>query len=112
MGDDQAFIRQLQRLQREGREGGIPGGTARDELWDLVSQQLPRILRLAAKGAKPPHGRRESARAYNSGEISRVEKDVIGSVEMARLAKLPAWAKSLIHNLVQRIANLRSQGAR
>jgi hypothetical protein len=51
--------------------------------------------------------RKEDAEAYNFAEIDAIEKELIGPVERMRLAKT-AWARSLVGDLIRRIANLRA----
>lgn len=50
----------------------------------------------------------EERKAYNAGEIHDALNEVIGSVERERMHRLPQWARATIHDLVQRIVNLRS----
>jgi hypothetical protein len=50
--------------------------------------------------------RDEDQSAYNAAEMTAMQRELIGPVEYERLNKTP-WARSLVHSLVQRIANLR-----
>jgi len=45
---------------------------------------------------------------YNAGEIHALEKELIGPVERERLARRP-WVRSLVHQLLLRIAQLRAE---
>ncbi len=61
---------------------------------------------LIAKEIIPaPEG--EDYRAYNAAVIQALTKELIGSAERERLDKTP-WARSLVNELIQRIANLRA----
>ena len=52
----------------------------------------------------------ERRTAYNAGEIREVELSVTGPVERQRLRQsAPAWVRSLVVDLVRRIANLRRE---
>lgn len=51
--------------------------------------------------------RGETDTAYNLGEITELQKEIIGSVERERLQKASPWVRSLVNELVQRIYNLR-----
>ena len=49
----------------------------------------------------------EDDHRYNADEMMRLHHELIGTWERERFDKLPAWARSLIKELIQRIANLR-----
>jgi hypothetical protein len=49
----------------------------------------------------------ETSTAYNAAAYKAVENDCIGTIEQERLQKAPAWVRSLVNSLVQRIYNLR-----
>lgn len=44
---------------------------------------------------------------YNAGVVSALMSELIGPVERERLGKTP-WARSLVNDLIRRIANLRA----
>ncbi len=49
----------------------------------------------------------EGCQAYNAAVIQALTKELIGGAERKRLDKTP-WARSLMTELIQRIANLRA----
>lgn len=51
---------------------------------------------------------REDSTAYNAAEIIALHNELIGPVERERLQKALPWVRSLVNELIQRIANLRT----
>lgn len=49
----------------------------------------------------------ETNKAYNAAEMSALHDELINPVDAERLNKAPAWTRSLVTDLVQRIYNLR-----
>ena len=69
---------------------------------------------LAARGgreAELPSVPAEDDMRYSADVIAKLTDELIGGYERQRLGSLPRWAKSLIHGLIQRIANLREARA-
>ncbi len=50
----------------------------------------------------------EQCTRYNAGVIQALEKELISPLERERLARRP-WVRSLVHQLLLRIANLRAE---
>jgi hypothetical protein len=117
-------------IKAEGRTGvlvrprgehipfGEPGELQNTEYWPRkgdvviwVEGDGPGVLikELAALSAAPasPRAEGEANTRYNAGVISALMNELIGSVERRRLQKTP-WARSLVNDLVRRIANLRA----
>lgn len=62
----------------------------------------------AAKERPSAASTAEACTAYNAGVISALEKELLSPWERSRVGSLPAWARSVITDLIRRIANLRA----
>jgi hypothetical protein len=51
----------------------------------------------------------EEDKAYNAQMIVDIEREVLGTVERERLQKAPPWVRSVVTDLIRRLANSRAQ---